>query len=180
MLVPDVESAKPPFPEAFKEGAAARGKKICGRDRQQPARTLEEHAPRRRVHAILSVYADDPERLRDVLSELRARMEGAAEELDQFPAHRLDGKDVEHFDFEDGLSQPTIEGLEPRVGLKDPFTRVPAGEFVLGLDTQREDPWETDAGARPQRQLRGVPRDGAGRARVQQVPGGGGPSDRAR
>ena len=88
------------------------------------------------------MYAKDDDELKTVLSDLRKQMDGAAEVLHEFPANRLDGEDVEHFGFRDGLSQPTIEGLEPRVGLDDPFERVPAGEFVLGQPTQRGVPWE--------------------------------------
>jgi deferrochelatase/peroxidase EfeB len=140
MLVPDVESLK--FPEAFRQGAAARGEKEAGEmggnhpDHWKPTLLGDD------VHAILSVYARDADELETVLSYLRGQMRGAATELDRFPANRLDGEDVEHFGFRDGLSQPTIEGLEPRVGLDDPFERVPAGEFVLGQTPQRADPWE--------------------------------------
>jgi len=141
-LVPDVESQTPPFPEAFQKGAAERGEKWAGETGRNHSDKWKSTLVGNRVHAILSVYADDAGELEKVLSYLRGRMEGAVEELDHFPAHRLDGKDVEHFGYEDGLSQPTIEGVEPRAGLEDPFSPVPAGEFVLGLDTQREDPWE--------------------------------------
>ena len=143
LVSPDVLDS---FPGAFQEGAAERGEECAGEtgdnhpSRWEPKlREAEED-----VHAILSVYADDSDELRDVLSELDERMAGSTRKLWCIDANKLDGgKSIEHFGYEDGLSQPTIDGVERTIGLADPFDRVPAGEFVLGQPAQPGHPWET-------------------------------------
>ena len=147
LLVPDVEpdaeSKEPRFPEAFRQGAEVRGEQEAGETGGNHPKHWEKTLLGPDVHAILSVYAKDADELDAVLSDLLGRMEGAATPRDRITANRIDGKDVEHFGYEDGLSQPTIEGLEPRVGLEDPFPRVPAGEFVVGQPAQPGHPWRT-------------------------------------
>ncbi len=132
------------FPAAFQEGAAERGEECAGETGDNHPDEWEPKLPEEDVHAILSVYADDSDELRDVLSKLIERMAGSTRELWYFDANKLGGgKSIEHFGYEDGLSQPTIDGYERTVGLADPFDRVPAGEFVLGQPAQQgHDPWK--------------------------------------
>jgi Dyp-type peroxidase family len=140
-LVSD-DTALESFPDAFREGADERAEGRAGETGNNHPDRWETSLRGKDAHAIVSVYADSLDELEDVLRDVLERIDGAAKELDRFHANRLDGKDVEHFGYEDGLSQPTIEGLEPRVGLDDPFPRVPAGEFVLGQQAQPGHPWE--------------------------------------
>ena len=71
MLVPDVESLG--FPEAFQEGAAARGVKKAGETGGNDPARWEPKLLGDDVHAILSVYAKDDDELETVLSDLRSR-----------------------------------------------------------------------------------------------------------
>lgn len=126
------------FPVAFREGAVRRAGDICETELSAPEH-WEDSLGSGDAHAIVSVYADTREELAHVMDEI-CRDAGATR-IAQFDAQRLGGTDVEHFGYVDGLSQPTIAGA-PMAGIKDPFPRVKAGEFVLGQPTQRDKPWD--------------------------------------
>ena len=122
------------FPEEFREGAVARAAEVGDTGPSAPEHwkpsLLSPDA-----HVLLSVFADSPEELDAVSTDLRGRAaRGAATELDHFDARALPGE-AAHFGFRDGLSQPTLEGL-PMAGLPDPFPLTPPGEFLLGHPSQ--------------------------------------------
>jgi deferrochelatase/peroxidase EfeB len=127
------------FPEAFRKGAVARADLVCDTGGSAPEHWEASLLPPN-AHVIVSVYADSLDDLDEVTDEICGEARHGAQEIGRFDAQRLPGN-VEHFGYVDGLSQPTIEGA-PAAGLEDPFPLVPAGEFVLGQRTQRDQPWE--------------------------------------
>ena len=124
------------FPEDFRCGPVARSHLICETGPSAPEHWVTSLRSDE-AHVIVSVYADSHDELAAVTEDICGRARDAAEKIEQFDAQRLNGTDVEHFGYVDGLSQPTIEGA-PRAGLKDPFPPVPAGEFILGQPAFRK------------------------------------------
>jgi deferrochelatase/peroxidase EfeB len=127
------------FPEAFRQGAKARAKDKAGEtgpnlpDSWQEASLISGEA-----HVILSVHADTEDERERVIRAIG--LDAAATVLRRFDAHRLGGRDVEHFGYVDGISQPTIERNAPPTYPRDPLPPVKAGEFVLGHAGEREVP----------------------------------------
>ena len=123
------------FPQEFREGAAARAEEHAYERGPSAPEHWMEWLRSADTHAIVSLYAENDEQLAIIDGGIREMAAGAATAIEHFDAHRLDGTDTEHFGYADGLSQPTIAGVEPRTGLRDPFPPVPAGEFILGHPT---------------------------------------------
>lgn len=119
------------FPDDFVEGAVARAARVGDTGPNAPENWKGELASSA-VHVLLSVFAQDEAELEAVTAELRALIadRGAATELSCHDGRGLT-RDVAHFGYKDGLSQPTIEGA-PMAGLVDPLPLAPAGQFVLG------------------------------------------------
>jgi Dyp-type peroxidase family len=99
-------------------------------------------------------YAQTDDALGDHCDQLLAEVPDAVEALLPFQEAariRVDGQDIEHFGFVDGLSNPAIEGgpagsSSTRVGnptANGDFEPVPAGEFILGHRSYggEERPW---------------------------------------
>jgi len=85
------------------------------------------------AHVVLSVFALTDEALREAVDGLA--LGDSCSVLASHHAHRLNRTDYEHFGYRDGISQPTLDGVEPRVGLKDPLPPVPARAVVLGPES---------------------------------------------
>ena len=83
----------------------------------------------RPVDLLLLLYAETA----DGLAELRTRLVGPDDGVDQIDTLDTRWSEREHFGFRDGIAQPVIEGL--RDGRADDMIR--AGEFVLGYPNQR-------------------------------------------
>jgi Dyp-type peroxidase family len=122
------------FPEAFREGMAARAERLGDRGPSAPS-GWEFHG----AHVLVTVYAVDVERLREALASiLAADVENGVELVWLQRAEALaGGKD--HFGFFDGIAQPAIAGtgVEPRPGDGQPdgaggWRDVATGEVVLG------------------------------------------------
>nr|WSX53560.1 peroxidase [Streptomyces sp. NBC_00974] len=146
-------AGKEPFPaappgssaEAFTQGSAARAQQLGDTGTSAPQSWLfgaEESG--RAVHAVLTLAADDPERLAAAVAGHRdgAATSGATVLFRQDGA-TLPGKlrGHEHFGFTDCISQPGVRGFDepdPATGstvLGKPGTRlIPAGEFVVGAE----------------------------------------------
>ncbi|MFZ3467919.1 peroxidase [Streptomyces sp. 4.24] len=144
-------AGREPFPaapagsnaEAFTQGAAVRAQELGDTGTSAPPSWLfgaEESG--RAVHAVLTLAADDPERLATAVAEHReaATTSGAAVLFRQNGA-TLPGelRGHEHFGFADCISQPGVRGFDepdPATGttvLGKPGTRlIPAGEFIVG------------------------------------------------
>jgi deferrochelatase/peroxidase EfeB len=84
------------------------------------------------VDALLMLYAADEPALEALYNRHRARL-GDAGLTELRRLDTVDLGDVEPFNFADGISQPTIEGLQP--GGSAPDT-IKAGEFVLGYPNE--------------------------------------------
>ncbi|WP_328296672.1 peroxidase [Streptomyces sp. NBC_00435] len=144
-------AGKEPFPaappasnaEAFTQGCAARAQQLGDTGTSAPQSWLfGAEEPGRAVHAVLTLAADQPERLATAVAEHR---EGAGE-AGATVLFRQDGATLpgelrghEHFGFLDCISQPGVRGFDepdPATGtsvLGKPGTRlIPAGEFVIG------------------------------------------------
>ncbi|MFD9307217.1 peroxidase [Streptomyces sp. NPDC060048] len=144
-------AGKEPFPaapagsnaEAFTQGAAARAQDLGDTGASAPQSWLfGAEEPGRAVHAVLTLAADDPERLATAVAEHR---DGAGK-AGATVLFRQDGATLpgalrghEHFGFADCISQPGVRGFDepdPATGttvLGKPGTRlIPAGEFVVG------------------------------------------------
>lgn len=144
-------AGKEPFPatppgssaEAFTQGCAARAQQLGDTGTSAPQSWLfGAEEPGRAVHAVLTLAADQPERLATAVA---AHREGAVK-AGVTVLFRQDGATLpgelrghEHFGFLDCISQPGVRGFdEPDPAdatcvLGKPGTRlIPAGEFVVG------------------------------------------------
>ncbi|MFJ4188981.1 Dyp-type peroxidase [Kitasatospora sp. NPDC089509] len=139
--------------QAFREGAAARARKVGDTGVNGPGNWLFGAGSRPVIHAVLTLASDDPvwlaaaiERHCSVLAAHGAtvvsRQDGAT----------LPGplRGHEHFGFADGVSQPAVQGFhqsdpdDPQNVLGSPGTRIlPASRFVIGADQQAQafPPW---------------------------------------
>lgn len=129
------------FPDAFREGAAARAEKLGDTDAAAPAH-WRIGGPGAQVHCMLSLYdkqisRDDGERaLTAQFAALQQLMRDhgvqcvnveRAESLD--PPAAAEAHHTVHFGYRDGLSQPRIRGIH---GAQDMVGLGPPGDFLLG------------------------------------------------
>ena len=122
------------FPEAFRDGMAARAEQLGDRGPSAP-----EHWEFEGAHVLVSVYAVDDSILRAALGEiLSADSEGGVELVHLQRAHALDGG-RDHFGFFDGIAQPAVAGagVASRPGDGQPdgaggWRDVATGEVLLG------------------------------------------------
>ncbi|HZO61367.1 MAG TPA: Dyp-type peroxidase [Gaiellaceae bacterium] len=127
------------FPEAFREGMAARAERLGDRGPAAPA-NWEEGLGTGEAHVLVTVWAGDNQQLEAVRAELREAGAAAAAStvVNETRAEALpEGKD--HFGFFDGIAQPAVfgSGVEGRPGDGQPDGRgawrdVATGEFLLG------------------------------------------------
>lgn len=146
-------AGKEPFPaappgstaEAFSQGAAARAQQLGDTGTSAPESwRFGAEQPADAVHAVLTLAADDPERLATAIAEHHQGAGSAGAKV----LFRQDGATLpdelrghEHFGFADCISQPGVRGFDepdPATGttvLGKPGTRlIPAGEFVVGAE----------------------------------------------
>ncbi len=130
------------FPEEFRQGAVTRASEVGDTGASAP-----EHwtFPHNRVHIAVMVYARTSEELESLSKAIleRAAAQGCSD------VARLDGKALEdvthssgqtlkrplvHFNFTDGISQPSLMGarLDRPLDAKARPPQVPPGMFVLG------------------------------------------------
>lgn len=96
-------------------------------------------------HVLLSLFAKNSEVLNEQSGRLRSLFneEDAFQELSCFDGAKLPDEkgqpsDIIHFGYNDGISQPKIEGVPTKHGLSeglDPQPFIPASEFILLNDT---------------------------------------------
>ena len=131
------------FPEAFRQGMAARAQLLGDVDESAPARWVGPFASSN-VHGLLLLAADAPSSLDRLASAHTQRMaaHGVRVVFDDTGRVRADQPGHEHFGFKDGVSQPGIRGVTRRQNPDDADQGVPGqdllwpGEFVLGYPTQ--------------------------------------------
>jgi Dyp-type peroxidase family len=127
------------FPEAFREGMAARADRLGDRGPAAPS-SWEQGLGTGEAHVLVTVWAIDNQHLEAVRSELReVGAEAAASTVvNETRAEALPGG-RDHFGFFDGIAQPAVlgSGMEGRPGDGQPdgaggWRDVATGEFVLG------------------------------------------------
>lgn len=134
--IPDDELDK--FPDAFREGMAARAEILGDEGRSAPDRWLKPFDDScSHIHAVLIAAADDLATLNSRTRAIcgtpfftkgiarHAKLEGRARQGRE--------KGHEHFGFKDGVSQPGIRGVQAQ---RDGRLLLWPGEFVLGYPTQ--------------------------------------------
>lgn len=152
--VPDFEINQ--FPDAFREGMAARANKIGDVGPSAPSHWIAPFATPNIVHAVLIVESDTPGDLNPAvtgttLAQYKKSIDDTAGAVKivytQLGQIRADQPGHEHFGFKDGVSQPGIRGIDAP---KDPITNpnqgnpgqdlLHPGEFILGYPTQIDTP----------------------------------------
>lgn len=125
--------------DAFRAGMAARATQI-GDTRPQDAPTgwLDPFKPGAGVDALVVVAADAEDDLDRECDRLATRIEAAGcTSVFRERGATLPGalRGHEHFGFKDGISQPSVAGIDPPPREGEP-PAVPLGEFVLGYPDQ--------------------------------------------
>src|SRR3984957_1915598 len=119
------------FPEAFREGMAARARQL-GDDGVNDPKNWDLPYGKGEIHIGLSAFSDSEEKRRQVLGITRQQFEGfsgvsilAMQDFGAQPG------DLNSLGYKDGIDQPSIEGsgIEPLPGQGRP---IKAGEFILG------------------------------------------------
>jgi Dyp-type peroxidase family len=134
------------FPSEFQEGMKRRANELGDIDESSPEH-WDDPWKTHRVHMLITIYGRTEPALATHCQQLRDQLPNGVQELKPAqPAGLLhvDDKQTrkEHFGFDDGLSNPAIEGVPDRdsrsredVGNPDDkgrFRKIPLGEFLLG------------------------------------------------
>ncbi len=135
------------FPEAFRDGMAARAPLIGDVEDSAPARWVGPFAAPG-VHGLLLLAGDDPGVVDRFARTHTQRMSahGVSVVFDDTGTVRADQPGHEHFGFKDGVSQPAIRGVTRQQNADDDGQGLPGqdllwpGEFVLGYPTQIRTP----------------------------------------
>jgi len=141
------------FPDAFRQGMAARADLLGDRGSSDPSGWVRPFARSGGVHAVLILASDRASDLRSALAMHRRRLvdQGIRVVSSQAGHTRPDQPGHEHFGFKDGISQPGIRGITARQNPADDGQGLPGqdllwpGEFVLGYPTQIPRPSAQDA-----------------------------------
>jgi Dyp-type peroxidase family len=119
------------FPEAFREGMAARARQLADEGINDP-KNWDLPFGKGEVHIGLSAFSDSEESRRRILGIARAQFESfsgvtvlTAQDFGAQPGDR------NSLGYKDGIDQPAIEGsgVDPLPGQGQP---IKAGEFILG------------------------------------------------
>ena len=119
------------FPEAFREGMAARARQLRDEGVNDP-KNWEPPFGKGQIHIGLNAFSDSEEKWRHVIAIAREQYEGlsgisvlAVQDFGAQPGDR------NSLGYKDGIDQPPIEGsgVEPLPGQGRP---IKAGEFILG------------------------------------------------
>lgn len=119
------------FPEAFREGMAARARQLIDVGVNDP-KNWDQAYGKGEVHIGLSAFSDSEENRRRILGIARQQLVGfsgvsvlAMQDFGAQPG------DLNSLGYKDGIDQPVIEGsgVDPLPGQGQP---IKAGEFILG------------------------------------------------
>lgn len=119
------------FPEAFREGMAARARQLGDVGLNDP-KNWDQAYGKGEVHIGLSAFSDSEENRRRILNLARQQLEGFSGvrvlAMQDFGAQPGDRNSL---GYKDGIDQPPIEGsgIDPLPGQGEP---IKAGEFILG------------------------------------------------
>jgi Dyp-type peroxidase family len=128
------------FSPEFRKGMAAQAEVLGDHGSSDPGKWRsaflrgEKNLPP--ALAIVSVYAEDDDRLRPLVDRLRNEVDRPGlVEVHHLPVQRPDDN-REHFGFADGFAQPTVAGAprkaQPGRATSGQLKALPAGEFLLG------------------------------------------------
>jgi Dyp-type peroxidase family len=124
------------FPSEFQEGAASPARsQILGDTEESDPSAWELGGPNNEpIHAVVIVHARDAATLESAWAVERTRCQrfqnGVVEHTGAPQQGYRPGTDAEPFGFRDGLTQPSIAGMDG--------TGVPSGEFILGYTNHYE------------------------------------------
>ena len=124
------------FPTEFQRGMPERSRILGDTGLSAPDQWETPFKDASKIHALLLLYARDPDELKQLIDLQKALLDPSMKILDEFATTpKIEGK--EHFGFKDGISQPGIKGVR-----QDSDQEVlETGEFVLGYtDHQGELP----------------------------------------
>ncbi len=124
------------FPEEFRLGAVTRAPLIGDTGDSAPDKWKPEYSGPG-VHILVLLFAQDTTIREEQTGALRGLWAGAMSELTVQDGDMLPGS-VAHFGYQDGFSQPTVEGGLPNP-VPDILSPAPAGEFLLGYPSQFTD-----------------------------------------
>jgi len=119
------------FPEAFREGMAARARKLGDVNLNDP-KNWDQAYRKGQVHIGLSAFSDSEEDRRRIVGIAREQLQGfsgvSVLAMQDFGAQPGDRNSL---GYKDGIDQPSIEGsgVDPLPGQGEP---IKAGEFILG------------------------------------------------
>jgi deferrochelatase/peroxidase EfeB len=134
--VPD--SSANSFPEAFRDGMAARASRLGDWGTSAPESWLPWFRPDEPVHLIVTLYADTAERLDGWEQTMTTGLAGRAFRI----RGRNDGAwfngDQVHFGYRDNISQPRFASVR-RDGKYDDQPVAPLGTVLLGYRTAFEE-----------------------------------------
>ena len=130
------------FPSEFVEGPVTRADRLGDVGASAPEHWkggLAEDG----VHVVATLFAVGAGQLDAASLRLRERWssDGGVSEVSHHDGHVFPENFAQptrlllHFGYSDGFSQPRVEG-GPAQGLPDPLPRAPAGEFILGYESQ--------------------------------------------
>jgi deferrochelatase/peroxidase EfeB len=121
------------FPEEFRQGPVTRAAIVGDTGDSAPDHWTDPFSGSD-IHVLVIIYAQTAA-IRDQQSAVlggiwaRAMSQVLVKDADMLPGN------VAHFGYRDGFSQPAIEGGLPNP-LPDPLPKAPAGEFLLGYQSQ--------------------------------------------
>src|SRR5215467_8891300 len=125
------EDSRKTFPDAFREGMAARFEQLGDKGVNDP-KNWDLPYGKGEVHIGVSAFSDSEEKWRRILGVARQQFEGfsgvSVVAMQDFGAQP---GDLNSLGYKDGIDQPAIEGsgVEPLPGQGRP---IKAGEFILG------------------------------------------------
>jgi Dyp-type peroxidase family len=118
------------FPEAFREGMAARARQLRDEGINDP-KSWDPSFGKGQVHIGLSVFSDSEEKHRLVLAIASKQYKVSGVSVLAMQDFGAQPGDLNSLGYKDGIDQPPIEGngVEPLPGQGRP---IKAGEFILG------------------------------------------------
>jgi len=117
------------FPEAFREGMAARARQLGDEGVNDP-QNWDQSFGKGQVHIGLSVFSDSEEKHRRVLAIASERYKVSGVSVLSIQDFGAQPGDLNPLGYKDGIDQPSIEGSSPE---PPSYGRpIKAGEFILG------------------------------------------------
>ena len=118
------------FPEAFREGMAARARQLGDVGINDP-KNWDAPYGKGEVHIGVQAFSDSEEDRRRILGIARQQLDGLSVSIVAMQDFGAQPGDLNSLGYKDGIDQPPIEGsgVDPLPGQGEP---IKAGEFILG------------------------------------------------